>query len=99
MHRRFHIGVPLLLRLVALLGLTLLGLVLLARSPLSSESPPPPEKKPVTVWAITTGKVYHCPGSRWYGKTNEGKYVSECQAIRDGFRPAFGRGCGSECNK
>ena len=53
--------------------------------------------KEATVWAISSTKVYHCPGSRWYGKTEHGKYISECEAIRTGFRPAFGRGCGSEC--
>jgi hypothetical protein len=59
--------------------------------------PPSVPKDQATVWAISTSKVYHCPGSRWYGKTPEGKYISECQAVREGFRPAFGRGCGSEC--
>jgi len=53
--------------------------------------------KEITVWAIPSSKTYHCPGSRWYGKTEEGKYMSECEAIRTGFRPAFGRECGSEC--
>lgn len=51
-----------------------------------------------TVWAIPSTKVYHCPRSRWYGKTEEGKYMGECEAIREGFRPAFGNGCGSSCN-
>ena len=54
-------------------------------------------KDEAAVWAISSSKVYHCPGSRWYGKTAEGKYISECQALREGFRAAFGRGCGAEC--
>ncbi len=57
----------------------------------------PAERKAVTVWAIAPSKVYHCPASRWYGKTKDGKYMPECQAIREGYRPAFGHGCGSEC--
>ncbi len=55
------------------------------------------DDKEITVWAISSSKTYHCPGSRWYGKTEEGKYMSECEAIRTGFRPAFGRECGSQC--
>jgi len=55
------------------------------------------DDKEITVWAISSSKTYHCPGSRWYGKTEEGKYMSECEAIRTGFRPAFGRDCGSQC--
>lgn len=54
-------------------------------------------EKEVTVWTITASKVYHCPDSRWYGKAKPGKEMSECQALREGYRPAFGRGCGSEC--
>lgn len=75
---------------LALLGCPALGLR-------GSENPP--EKKQVTVWAITASKVYHCPGSRWYAKAKDGKYLTECQAIREGFQPAFGRGCGAECKK
>jgi hypothetical protein len=62
-----------------------------------SEPQDSPTKKEVTVWTITASKVYHCPDSRWYGKVTPGKEVGECQALREGYRPAFGRGCGSEC--
>ncbi len=55
-----------------------------------------PAGKEITVWAIEDSKVYHCPGSRWY-KTGKGKETGECQAIKDGYKPAFGRGCGSVC--
>jgi hypothetical protein len=61
----------------------------------STASPQPPEQE-VQVWAISASKVYHCPRSRWDG-VGEGKYMSECQALREGFRPAFGRGCSSRC--
>jgi len=82
------------------LGVILLPFVTDARLLGSSEPQSSSEKKKeVTVWAITTSKVYHCPDSRWYGKTAPGKEVGECQAVRDGYRPAFGRGCGSECTK
>jgi len=50
----------------------------------------------IQVWALTDSKVYHCPGSRWY-LTGEGKLMGECQAIAQGYKPAFGQGCGSKC--
>lgn len=55
------------------------------------------EKKEVTVWVNTRSGVYHCPGSRWYGKTKYGKYMGECEAQKESYRPAYGRQCGSKC--
>ena len=89
----------LILPVVALLGLILLVVATAAFSPYHSDSKDSPEKKQVVVWAIMPTKVYHCPGSRWYGKTKDGKYLNECEAVREGFRPAFGQGCGSECKE
>ena len=40
------------------------------------------------VWVNTATHVYHKEGSRFYGKTKEGKYVSEVDAIKEGNRPA-----------
>ncbi len=48
----------------------------------------------VTVWVNTDSGVYHCPGTRWYGKTKEGKYMSQGQAQAAGYRPAYGSVCG-----
>jgi len=42
------------------------------------------ERKEVKVWLNTSSGVYHCPGTRWYGNTKQGKYVGECTAIQDG---------------
>ena len=58
---------------------------------------PPQSKSEVTVWAIASSKIYHCHKSRWYGKGTGGKSMGECQAIREGYSPAFGVGCGSDC--
>jgi hypothetical protein len=55
------------------------------------------EKKEVKVWVNTSSGVYHCPGTRWYGNTKRGKYMGECDAIKDGNRPAYGKACGSDC--
>jgi hypothetical protein len=40
------------------------------------------------VWVNTATGVYHYPGTRWYGKTNQGKYMTEKDAIAQGFRAA-----------
>jgi hypothetical protein len=40
------------------------------------------------VWVNTETHVYHKEGSRFYGKTKKGKYVSEADAIKEGDRPA-----------
>ena len=56
-----------------------------------------PEKKEVKVWVNTKSGVYHCPGSRWHGKTKQGKYMGECAAQKAGYRPAYGKPCGSDC--
>jgi hypothetical protein len=36
------------------------------------------------VWVNTETHVYHKEGSRYYGKTKKGKYVSEADAIKEG---------------
>jgi hypothetical protein len=40
------------------------------------------------VWVNTETHVYHKEGSRFYGKTQKGKYVSEADAIKEGDRAA-----------
>lgn len=40
------------------------------------------------VWVNTKTHIYHREGSRFYGKTKEGKYVTEQEAIDEGDRAA-----------
>jgi hypothetical protein len=48
----------------------------------------PPAANAVTVWVNTATGVYHKPGSHWYGKTKQGKYMAEADAIKAGYRAA-----------
>jgi len=46
----------------------------------------PPEKG--MVWANLDSGVYHKEGTRWYGKTKNGKFMSEADAVKAGYRSA-----------
>jgi hypothetical protein len=65
--------------------------------PLASPAYAQAEKKEVKVWVNTKSGVYHCPVSKWYGSTKQGQYMGECEAQKEGYRPAYGRACGSDC--
>jgi hypothetical protein len=41
------------------------------------------------VWVNTVTGVYHYPGTRWYGNTKQGKFMSEADARAQGYRPAM----------
>ena len=45
------------------------------------------------VWVNTASNVYHCPGTRYYGKTKAGSYMSEAEARAKGARPDHGNPC------
>jgi hypothetical protein len=46
----------------------------------------PPKKG--LVWVNTDTKIFHKEGSRWYGKTKDGKWMTEDEAIKAGNRLA-----------
>ncbi|HZY63347.1 MAG TPA: DUF3761 domain-containing protein [Edaphobacter sp.] len=48
---------------------------------------------PGMVWVNSSTNVYHCSGSRFYGKTKEGKYMTEAQAKASGARPDHNHPC------
>lgn len=43
------------------------------------------------VWV--NGKIYHCPGSRYYGKTKNGEYMTEQAAIAAGATASYNKPC------
>jgi hypothetical protein len=44
------------------------------------------------VWVNTKSGKYWKPGSRFYGKTKKGEYLTEKEAVQKGYRPANGTG-------
>jgi len=48
----------------------------------------PPANSAGLVWVNTDSGVYHKPGTRWYGKTKQGKYMTEADAQKAGYRVA-----------
>ena len=47
---------------------------------------PAPGGGPGMVWVNTETKVYHKEGDRWYGRTKKGKYMTESEAMKAGYR-------------
>jgi hypothetical protein len=45
------------------------------------------------VWVNTRSGVYHCPGTRYYGNTKNGQYMTQAEAQKQGNRPAYGKFC------
>ena len=64
-----------------------------ARPALGSVNALAPPVAPSRVWVNTKSGVYHCPGSRYYGNTKSGRYMSQSEARDAGYRPAYGAAC------
>jgi hypothetical protein len=54
-----------------------------AASTTATAATPP---SPGMVWVNAKTKVYHTAGDRWYGKTKNGQWMTEADAIKEGYR-------------
>lgn len=61
----------------------------------SSKAAPTQKALQMRVWVNNITKVYHCPGSSYYGNTRDGEFMEEAQARGMGFRALGRRGCGN----
>jgi len=48
---------------------------------------------PGMVWVNSSSNVYHCQGTKYYGTTKAGAYMSEADAKAKGARPNGGKPC------
>lgn len=50
-------------------------------------------KPTLKVWVNRRSGLYYCPQSDFYGKTQPGFYVTQEEAVQNGYRPAAGEAC------
>jgi hypothetical protein len=56
----------------------------------ATRTTPEPGSGHGVVWVNTVTHIYHKEGSRFYGKTKKGKYITEAEAIKEGDKEAKG---------
>jgi len=64
-----------------------------ASVPAPAQTAPAPAAGSGKVWVNTKSKIYHCEGTKFYGHTKAGEYMSEADAIAKGNKANRNKAC------